>query len=159
MTKMADMMGMKSGFELDLTTNDENGKPLDFSIRERRRAALKMQDDAKPEMLTASPPFTMFSAFQKINMHKMTVEDAKRRVEDAVTHFAFEVLMCMRQAQSGRLFMLEHPAAASSWSLIIASLLLKYPHARKLNFDFCMLGMEAKDAEGTAPTRTRTSVI
>ena len=27
MTKMADMMGMKSGFALAFTTNDENGKP------------------------------------------------------------------------------------------------------------------------------------
>ena len=41
----------------------------------------------------------------------------------------------------------------------MASLLLKCPNARNLNFDFCMLGMEAKDAEGTAPTRKRTSVI
>ena len=73
-----------------------------------------MQDDTKPEMLIASPPCTMFSELQNINMHKMIVEDVKRRVEDAATHFAFAVLMCMRQPQGGRLFMLEHPVVASS---------------------------------------------
>ena len=126
MTKMVDMMGMKSGFALELSTNDENGKPWDFSIPERRRAALKVQDDTKPKMLIASPPCTLFSALQNINMHNMTVEDVKRHVEDAATHFAFAVLMCMRQAQNGRVFMLEHPVAASSWTLRIASLLLRY---------------------------------
>ena len=108
---MADMMGMKSGFALDLTANDENGEPLDFSIPERRHAALKMQDDTKLEILIASPPCTMVSALQNINMHKMTVEDIKMQAEDSVTHFAFAV----RQAQGGRLFMFEHPAAALEW--------------------------------------------
>ena len=159
MTKMADMMGMKSGFALAFTTNDENSKPWDFSIPERRRAVLKGQDNTKPKMLLASPPCTMFSALQNINMRKMTAEDVKRRVDDAVTHFAFAVLMCMRQAQSGRLFTIEHPVAASSWTLRIAGLLLRCPNARKVNFDFCMLVMKVKDAEGTAPTRKRTSVI
>jgi hypothetical protein len=149
MTKMVDMMGMKSGFALDLTANDENGKPWDFSIQEGRHAALKMQDDTKHEMLIASPPCTMFSALQNINMHKMTMENVKRRVDDAVTHFAFAVVMCMRQAPGGRLFMLQHPVAASSWTLRVASLLLRYPNARKVNFAFCMLGMAGRRRNGT----------
>ena len=82
------------------------------SVYQKEDAALKVQDDSNPKMLIASPPCTMFSALQNINMHKMTAEDVTRRVEDAVTHFAFAVLMCMRQAQGGKLFMLEFPVAA-----------------------------------------------
>ena len=46
--------------------------------------------------------------------------------------------------------MFDHPVVVFSWTLKIAGLLLTCPNANNVNFEFCMLGMEAKDAEGIA---------
>ena len=66
---MADMMGMKSGFALDLTTSDEHYKPWDFRIPDRRRAALKMQDDTEPGMLMVSAMHNCFGVPEPKHTH------------------------------------------------------------------------------------------
>ena len=69
------------------------------------------------------------------------------------------MLLCIRQAQRCGIFVLEHPVGASSWSTQLASLLSQCPGTRRVNFDFCMLGMRSKDASGSAPAKKRTGVM
>ena len=112
MTKVARQLGMKAGFALDLTNTDEEGNQWDFSKAEMRAKALKLVDEEQPAILILSPPCTMFSNLQQLNVAKMKDEDRNARAKDAVTHFAFAVMLCTRQSQGKRFFALEHPVAA-----------------------------------------------
>ena len=159
MAKAAEKLGMTAEFSLDLSTVDEQGQPWDFSSASAREKALRLVDDTKPNLLVVSPPCTMFSAIQNLNFEKMTEEHYMERMKDAVMHFAFAVLLCLRQNAAGRYFALEQPVAASSWSLKLTSLLSRMPGVERVNFDFCMLGMLSTDSTGVAPAKKRTSVI
>ena len=132
---------MKCEIALYLTTTDENGEPLDLSKPKMPQKALRLLDEIKPAVLILSPPCTMFSAMQNINVHQMKKSRTKARVQEAVAHFAFAVLLCIRQSQRGGTFVFEHPVGASSWSTQLASLLSQCPGTKRVNFDFCMLGM------------------
>ena len=69
------------------------------------------------------------------------------------------MLPCIRQAQCGRLFVFEYPVGMSLWYTQLASLLSQCPETRRVNFNFCMLGMRSKDTSGGAPAKKRTSVM
>ncbi len=48
-------LGFSVGFALDLTTNDENGKPWDFSRIDQRNKARSKVINEKPALLVGSP--------------------------------------------------------------------------------------------------------
>jgi len=150
MSKMASQLGYSEGFALDLTTNDEEGRPWNLADKECQERALKLQDETKPWMLTASPPCTMFSTLQNISLAKRDADEVKGKLEDAMMLLSFAALMCIRQAKQGRKFMLEHPVGASSWSTAVLNKLYFLEGAQRVNFDFCMGGMKSsKGAEAT----------
>ena len=62
---------------MDLTTTDENGEPWDFSKSKMREKAIRFLNETKPARLILSPPCTMFSAVQNININEM-----KRRMPE-----------------------------------------------------------------------------
>ena len=159
MAKAAEKLGMTAEFSLDLSTVDEQGQPWDFSSARAREKALKLIDDTMPNLLFLCPPCTMFSVMQNLNFERMTEEHYTERMKDAVMHFAFAVLLCLRQNTAGRYFALEQPVGAFSWSLKVASLLSRTPGVERVNFDFCMLGMLSADSDGVAPAKKRTSVM
>ena len=159
MCEMVEKLGMKCGFSLDLTTKDENGQAWDFSQQHFRAKALKLLDEEKPMLLVVCPPCTMSSTMQNVNIVKMDAADVKMRTEAAVSHFAFALLLCIRQSQAGRKFVIEHPVGASSWALRLTNLLAQCPGTRNVNLDFCMLGMKSSDDQGEAPAKNRTKVM
>ena len=55
------------GFAIDLTVEDEHGRPWDFDIADNRRRARQMAIEQKPMLLIGSPMCTAFSAWQYIN--------------------------------------------------------------------------------------------
>ena len=120
---------------------------------------MKLQDETKPLLLVVSPPCTMFSTMQNVNIGKMDEADVRTRTEAAVSHFAFAFLMCIRQSQGGRSFVIEHPVGASSWALRLTNLLAQCPNTRGVNFDFCMLGMKSSDDQGEALAKKRTKIV
>ena len=65
----------------------------------------------------------------------------------------------MRQSEANRYFMIENPVGASSWSMQLAGLFTNCPNTRRVNLDFCMLGMTSKDKFGASPAKKRTSVV
>ena len=113
----------------------------------------------KPLLLVVSPPCTMFSTMQNVNICKMDEADVRTRTEAAVSHFAFAFLMCIRQSQGGRSFVIEHPVGASSWALRLKNLFVQCPNTRSVNFDFCMLGMKSNDDQGEALAKKRTKIV
>ena len=154
----AEKQGLRPGFSFDLTRKDADGNDWDLSKQSMQEKALEIQDREKPEFVIVSPPCTPFSTIGKWSQGRMSEEDAKKRMADGITHFAFAILLCLRQAKAGRYFILEHPVGASSWMLKLAAMLILEVNYQAANFDFCMLGMEAEDELGRAPARKRTKI-
>ena len=158
MTKMANRLGYEAGFALDLTTVDEDGVAWDFTVASIREKALRLQRTTRPKMLMLCPPCTMFSALQNINKYKWTAEQYQTKMEEAMMHIAFSVLLALRQVEHGGYFVFEHPVGASTWQLEWMTLLYKCKNVSRVNFDFCMLWMKVTDEQGESPARKRTSI-
>ena len=159
MTSVAEKLGYKKGFAMDLLTNDDEGRPWDLSKEDVQKRAMDKLEKEMPWLLVVSPPCTWFSTLQRWNFPKMTEEKVHEGMKQALLHVAFAVILCKRQAQAGRKFMFEHPAGASSWRTSTMATLMKEPGVHKVEFDFCMMGMTSTDAEGKAAARKRTGIL
>ena len=159
MSAMAEKLGYKPGFSLDLTRTNSEGRAWDLSDQVMQEAALKLLDEQKPHVLVVSPPCTWFSTLMNLNIGKMQEEQVEKNLEKAIGHVAFAVLLCMRQAASGRKYILEHPAGASSWTLGITNKLYLAASGTRVVFDFCMLGMKSTDEHGEAPAMKKTAIV
>ena len=159
MAAMATRLGYKSGFSLDLTGQDEEGRTWDLSDKVMQDAALDLLDKHQPHLLVVSPPCTWFSTLMNLNIGKMQQEHVWQNLEQAIGHVAFAVLLCMRQAAAGRKYVFEHPAGASSWAMGIMNKLYIVADGVRVTFDFCMLGMTSKDEQGEAPVMKKTAVV
>ena len=87
--KLCPSFGILPGFDLDLTTHDDDGRYWDFDeddLRERAWAKIKKE---QPTLLIGSPMCTAFSAWQYINNTKgdpKVVADEKAR---GLRHLSF----------------------------------------------------------------------
>ena len=118
--QMAVRMGMVGGRSMDLKTG------WDFSVRSDRRKAVEMILREDPWLVVGSPPCTMFSLLQNLNVHKYGhMEERKRAFEEkkraAEEHVKFCVQLYRLQISRGRYFLHEHPDGATSWDLQIMS--------------------------------------
>ena len=59
--------GLEPGLALDITVDDDTGKPFDFGRREQRQKAEAMVDAQKSLLLIGSPMCIAFSAIQAIS--------------------------------------------------------------------------------------------
>ena len=107
---------MRPGWSLDLSTVDPfDGLPWDFTSAAKRRRAEQLVRDTKPYLLAGGPPCTDFCVMQRMNWHKMTPEEKRRRVTEARVHLDFCAKLYEIQHEAGRLFVHEHPDKATSW--------------------------------------------
>ena len=101
MTAMAEKLGMRAGAAIDLRTVDEDGNAWDLADKNMQEKALRKIDEEKPWILTLSPPCTDFCSLQNWNFPKMEDTVVQKRLEQAIEHLAFAVLLCARQAEGG----------------------------------------------------------
>jgi len=144
--------GLEPGESMDLTTG------WDFRKREQRDRAWKYVREKEPKLLIGSPMCRMFSQLQALS--PWTKEKQERWFE-AVEHVKFVVALYRLQMRAGRLFLHEHPAGASSWSLNAVKELLEEEGVMTTVADQCQYGLETKtqDGKGTAPARKRTRFV
>ena len=116
-----------------------------------------MEEEA-PWLLVVSSPCTRFSTRQNFNINKIEVDEAYRRMKGAMTNVAFAVLPSLRPAKAGRKFVFEHSVGASSWRTALLNRLFFVKDGARVDFDFCILGMKSKDADGEAPAKKRTGM-
>ena len=107
-------MGLKAAWAMDLTTLDESGNPWDFSKAEQRKRALKRLRKDRPLMPIACPMCGPFSSMNELNYARMSEQQVKEKLHDAMMHMRFALSLCVQQYNEGRLFLFEHPAGASS---------------------------------------------
>ena len=154
-------IGLKKGWSLDVTINDEHGRPWNFADDEMRRKAMAKVKEDQPYMLVCSPMCGPFSELNELfNYPGMDKDVVKQKLKDGLEHVHFCLELCLEQYRQGRAFMFEHPAGASTWSTEMMDKMKALPGVEKVTFDFCMLGMVSPDKQGeNMPVRKKTSII
>ena len=157
--EVATSMGLRGGWSLDLTTQDELGNPWDFNkLHMRNKAVRKLLSD-KPLVLIGSPMCTAYSTISRINYIKMDPIEVEHRLATARKHLEFCVKLYDIQWRSGRHFLHEHPDGAGSWQeSCVKKLLVKHGVIRTTG-DQCMYGLKPKDEKGVGPARKRTGFM
>ncbi len=93
----------------------------------------------------------------------MDSDDVMRKMAEALMHIKFAVELCISQHLAGRLFMFEHPVAASSWAAEALQVLGGLEGVMQANFDFCTLGVKIGDKPRAEvrdnPAKKRTKVM
>ena len=56
-----------------------------------------------------------FSSMNDFNYAKMSEDEIRDKLQNAMMHMRFALTMCLQQLLAGRLLMFEHPASASLW--------------------------------------------
>ena len=145
----AEKAGFQPGWSLDLTVKDETGQPYDFSKHECREKARKLIHETKPLLLIGSSMCTWLSVRQNLNKKHMSKEDWQRAYNNAVEHIKFVFELYNTQVQSGRYFLHEHVASATSWNLpVVTEFCARYPHAYVVTMDMCQFGMTTPNRKG-----------
>lgn len=81
--------GLTAGLALDLTVNDETGKPYDFNDPKQRAKAGKLFEEQQPFLLVGSPPCTPFSQIQAINRERRDPHQIERELIAGRVHLEF----------------------------------------------------------------------
>ena len=117
----AEKAGFSPGWSLDLAVTDDQGQPWDFSKHECREKARQLIRKTKPWLLVGSPMRTWFSLLQNLNKKHMSPEDWNKGYRKATEHIKFVFELYDIQVRSGRYFLHEHPATATSWRLPVVT--------------------------------------
>ena len=139
---------------MDLSTG------CNFDLSADRRKAVERIRAGKPTLVIGSPPCTVFSRLQTLNVNKQSPEwraEYEIRKEQAIRHVQFCIKLYRLQLAEGRYLLHEHPAYASSWKLDSMEELAREQGVWSARADLCMLGLTTtKDgAEGPAMKPTR----
>ena len=78
-----------------------------------------------------------FSSINDLNYSKMSEEEIRKKLQDAMMHMRFALSLCLIQVAEGRMFMFEHPAGASSWGTKMMQEMLSKEGVYLTKFDFC----------------------
>ena len=134
--RMLPHLGITPGFALDLTVDDDDGKPWDFDQPEKRNKAVRKLLLEKPDLLVGSPECTDFRPRQRLNKAKAAnpeeYVEARRR---GVRHLEFVCKLYKLQHEAGRLFLHEHPRQADSWEEACILRVLTLPGVSSIEMD------------------------
>ena len=102
-----------------------------------------------------SPMCKAFSALMNLNWDHMQPEDVKRLQVEGMQMLQFCFSVAEFQLKSGKFFVLEHPATASSWNTHAVRWLLEQEGVIRFLFDQCETGL-AVDGK---PNRKTTAIL
>jgi hypothetical protein len=154
--KLCGKYGLVGGDSFDLRTGYDLADPAT-----QARVVRHLQRE-KPKLVIGSPPCTLFSRLQALNLHtqgpEWKAEFEKRRVQ-AVAHIEFCIRLFRLQRNRGDYFLFEHPESADSWNLPIVQEFLQTDGVQTSVVDQCMYGLltrgSTKDEKLPAKKPTR----
>ena len=79
--------------------------------------------------------------------------------EEGLELLRVAVKACKIQMKIGNLFILEHPAGASSWATAEIKSLTSMEGVTCLVLDQCMYGLESENRQGVAPAQKKTRIV
>ena len=126
---------------MDLTTQDPEGRPWNFSDPKQRNRAKQHIIDSKPDLIIGSPMCRMFSRLMNLNRAKMGPERFDRAMKEARDHLNFCLEIYDIQERAGRYYLHEHPARATSWDLPEVRSFIMNHDAHLVTMDMCRYGM------------------
>ena len=138
--------GLRTGLAMDLLTG------WDFDQKEDRARAEEHQVREKPLLIVGSPMCTMFSALQALSRW---TEEKEAKYDKSVKHMQWACKLYERQMEEGRIFLHEHPDAATSWRLPCVKNLAKKSGVYVVTVDQCMFGQVVRDRKGRIEGRAR----
>ena len=153
---VATEMGLRGGYSLDLTWQDEiTGHSWDMMDVKNQNRLWNLLKRRRPRLLIASPPCTTFSALQ--NLRRTPMPDAQRRHGEILLGVAVQA--CRHQHRAGQFFLMEHPLTARSWRDTCVQDLLKLDGVYTIDLDQCEYGLRSRDERGVAPAMKPTRLI
>ena len=152
---MANKLGIRGGWSLDLTICDTDGQPSDFNSTEMRNRAIRKLINDRPVIFIGSPMCIEYSTMQRINHSCMAPEEVAQRLAYARKHLEFCIRLYEIQWRSGRYFFHEHPDGAGSWQETMMKRLMSRQGVHRVSGDQCQFGSKSKDEQGIAPARGR----
>ena len=145
--------GLVGGSSFDLRTG------WDLSNPKEQRMATQVIMMESPKLLIGSPPCTLFSNLQNLNLAVQSEEwkskfyEARRKAE---AHLMFCCKLYKLQRSLGRYYLHEHPAHATSWEVDCMKSMQADVGAQRVRADQCQYGLTTwKDGvEGQAKKPT-----
>ena len=123
-----------------------------------RNAGKRLLEEEGVEVLTVSPPCTVFSNLQHMNPVGVTAVEWN----EACSKLDHSIEMCRLQMALERGFVFEHPLTASSWHHESLKKLREDPRVWTVEVHMCAYGMWALDEQGEGavmkPTRLLTNI-
>ena len=130
-TKRAERLDLNPGIAMDLTVGWDLNDPRHIA------AAWRYLKEVKPYLLVGSPECKAFSQLAALNRGKPGYDAA---LKEGLAHLRITCEMYAYQHRQGRLFLHEHPWAASSWGLKMLQAVLDLPGVERVRADQCMFG-------------------
>lgn len=145
-------LGLQSVLSCDLLTG------WDFEVTHCAQLSVDLLDRLMIDFLILSPPCTVFSELQRLwNFKRMHPAKVQAMWRQGMLHLVHSIRCARRQLASDRLFVLEHPARASSWQTEEMKSLAAQPNVHSVVFDQCMTGLVSKVLK--KPMRKRTRLL
>ena len=144
---------------MDLTTNDETGRPWDFNELNMRNAAIRKLIQDKPRLLIGSPMCGPFGVMNNINYSRMSEEEKQQRITYGRRHLEICIKLYQIQWREGRYFRHEHPESASSWHEECVQGLLKRQGVVRVVGDQCVYGLKSQEGQRIGPARKSTGFM
>ena len=120
--------------------------------------SLALLDSLAIDFLILSPPCTVFSELQRLwNFKRMSPEKVRAMWAHGMKLLTHAIACAQKQKDAGRVFVLEHPARASSWQTSEMKNLKNQPFVYEVVFDQCMTGLRSKVHK--MPMRKRTRLL
>ena len=143
--------GLPAQYSFDIQTG------YDFTTFEDRARAMRLVGTHCPFFTMLSPPCTMYSPLQNLNLGKMDPQVKKKRFEEAHCLLDFSMIIAQNRVADGRFFCHEHPQRATSGQRQTVQRLIGTPNVHRVTFDQCRVGLKTPDSG--QPLRKRTTLL
>ena len=127
--------------------SDENGRPWDFSLKERRDEAERRLDEEQPMLVVGSPACTAFSVLVACNASRRDPQVVHRERVAALVHLQWCCRLYLKQLERGAYFLHEHPSGASSWDEACVLEVMAKASVRRVIADQCQLGQRTDSGD------------
>ena len=137
-------IGFQPGWSVDKEVTDEEGRSWDLNVPFNRLRLARHVRDQKPKFLIGSPACKPFSNADEL--------------EEGIDHMGYACALYSKQAKSGRYFIHEQPATASSWDLPCVQRVAAMKGVQVVRFDQCMFGLTTPNGgKAKKPMRVMTN--